>query len=74
MIGQMTVDTLSVLPLEINHLEYAISAVALKAGPSRCGRPQGPVKAVLFTSNLGSPRLLPSVRSPDGFATACNIA
>lgn len=48
-------------------------AVALNAGPSLCGRPQGPVKAVSFTLNLGSPKP-PVDKSPDGLEIVCTFA
>lgn len=49
-------------------------AVALSAGPSRWGRPQSPVKAVVLTINLGSPSPEPSEISPDGFLMPWMVA
>ncbi len=54
--------------LTMSQREYVIKAVARNAGPSRWGRPQAPVKAVLSTLNLGSPKP-PDVRDPEGFET-----
>jgi hypothetical protein len=68
MIGQTKELAVDVYPLLISHLEYVIKAVARRAGPSLCGRPQDPVKAVSSTLNFGSPRP-PLERPPDGFET-----
>ena len=61
----------------ISHWPKEIKAVARKAGPSRCGRPQEPVKAVSSALNLGSPNPPPPERLPDGFDTvwiyACEL-
>jgi hypothetical protein len=51
-----------------------MSAVALSAGPSRCGRPQSPVKAAPLGMNLGSAKPAPFDRLPDGLETVCSLA
>ena len=43
-----------------------MSVIARRAGPSRWGRPQEPVKGVPSTWNLGSPRPSRSSSEPDG--------
>ncbi len=43
-----------------------MSVSARKASPSRCGLPQGPVKGVPSTLNLGSPSPDRSPKDPEG--------
>lgn len=74
MIGQTVDKAASRSPLSISHRAYAVNAVARSAGPSRCGRPHDPVKALKFTSNLGSPSPSPSESEPEGFCTVWMIA
>lgn len=66
MIGHTRELAVDEYPLLMSHFEYAIRAVARRAGPSLCGRPQEPVNAVSSTLNFGSPS--PPVDSPpEGF-------
>lgn len=55
-------------PLLTSHLEYVMRAVARRAGPSLCGRPQAPVKADPSALNFGSPKP-PVDKPPEGFET-----
>jgi hypothetical protein len=68
MTGQTSDVAVELYPLLINHFAYVMSAVARSAGPSRCGLPQEPVKAVPSALNFGSPKP-PVDRLPEGLLT-----
>lgn len=73
MTGQTLLTALERSPWEMSQLAYRLKAVALRGGPSRCGRPQDPVNAVRLTWNFGSPRP-PDSGLPDGFEVPCSLA
>ena len=74
MIGHKFDTTVVFSPLASSQLEYAVSVIARKAGPSLWGRPHAPVNADSSTLNFGSPKPLPSDKSPEGFDTVCSCA